>query len=160
MPILNFFKKEDNRSYENKCVSTLSERLELADQIFSNINTNKGEILYIISLDKKNTLKEVKLIQKSKTDCINVDMKRLEKYISNSDQNRFILTHNHPGYISCPSFEDIDFTVAVKRIVSKYKKTLVDHIIWTKDASFSFEKNNMIECTSFKESYQNLTMTG
>lgn len=56
---------------------------------------------------------------------------------------RLVLVHNHPSGNPAPSPSDIDITGSVKRALSLFRIQLVDHIIVSDGAFFSFSRETV-----------------
>jgi DNA repair protein RadC len=64
-----------------------------------------------------------------------------------------ILVHNHPGGIAAPSSEDIVMTTHLARTCGYLGIAIVDHIIISADAEFSFRKEGLLP-SSFSDCLQ------
>lgn len=67
-----------------------------------------------------------------------VDVRRLVRLVLDRNAAGIILVHNHPGSNPRPSREDIKSTENLRKALKTFDIDLVDHVIVTDDAFFSF----------------------
>ncbi len=73
-----------------------------------------------------------------------VDHKLIVKRAVERLSPAIIVVHNHPSGAPRPSAEDIELTRRLETAASLFDIALLDHIIVTADAAFSFRKENLI----------------
>jgi DNA repair protein RadC len=102
------------------------------------------EEFWILLLSKANKVLNKVLISKGGQSATVVDAKIIFKAALENNAASIILAHNHPSGNLSPSQEDINLT---KKIVSAAKLldfTVLDHIIMTDKAYFSFADENYL----------------
>ncbi len=55
-----------------------------------------------------------------------------------------IFTHNHPGGSCKPTFEDLETTTKLGKLLYAIEVQLIDHIIVADDTTFSFLENKLL----------------
>lgn len=102
------------------------------------------EKFMIILLNKKKKLISKRIITLGNSENASIDISLILKEIFAPSVYYFYLLHNHPsgGYNS--SSEDIIFTHQVKNIAKRYKRYLIDHLIFSENGCFSLGKNRYI----------------
>lgn len=90
----------------------------------------------------------------------NKTMLSTSSLISKANQNgaiAIILVHNHPSGDPNPSIQDIDMTKNLEKILFQVGIKLLDHIIVSKNKSFSFYESNLLESRYSKSKQSRLS---
>ena len=99
------------------------------------------EIFGIITVDANNKILSEKILYKGTKHKVNVSNKDIFKELLMRNANRFYIFHNHTGEDPSPSDFDIVFTANLIKECQNFDYQLIDHIIITKNGSFSFSKS-------------------
>ena len=103
------------------------------------------EKVVLLLLNKKKNLIAKRIITLGNKENVTLDVSLILKELFVTSTYYFYLLHNHPsGSYNC-SVEDIIFTHRIKDLAKKYKRYLVDHLIFTEKGCFSMGKNSYID---------------
>ena len=102
------------------------------------------ESFYIVLLDHALQTKHWALISKGGVSATTVDVRVICKHVADSLASNVILVHNHPSGTLNASDADKDMTKAVKEVLKYMNCNVVDHIILTQSAYYSFTQNNLL----------------
>lgn len=102
------------------------------------------ESIFIVLLDRAmNTIGWVKVGQGGVSACM-TDIKIIAKYAIDNLASSVILVHNHPSGNLKPSIQDISLTNKVREGLKILDVSVLDHLIITKDAYYSFADEGKI----------------
>lgn len=101
------------------------------------VENKRGECLYIICLDAKNSILHTEQLARG-IDTIFLSAKDIIQTAMLHKSRSIILCHNHPSDIEQPSEADIHCTAVLKQTLSLLGIKLLDHIIIGSDSSYSF----------------------
>ncbi len=102
------------------------------------------EAFYVLFLDKKHQLIEEQLIAKGEGDFVLVSAKDVARRALMLHASSIILVHNHPSNELKPSNSDLQTTKEIVEVLKKLEIQVLDHLIITKNGSFSFKQNFLI----------------
>lgn len=102
------------------------------------------EHFYILLLNRNNQVLKKQLISRGGTAGTVVDSKIIFKYALEALANSIILVHNHPSGNLKPSEQDRRLTVKLKEAGKSLDIPVIDHIIFTDVAYFSFSDEGLI----------------
>ena len=126
------YKLSNAESAEQFCRQFFGEDIEIFESFFVGL------------LDiRLHTVGWVKLSQGGTAGTV-VDMKLLAKYAVGSLSHAVILCHNHPSGNLNPSQADKTLTSRAIKALDLLDIKIVDHIILTKESSFSFAENGIL----------------
>lgn len=102
------------------------------------------EHFYILLLNRSNHVIKKVLISKGGTSGTVADPKIIFKHALDSLANSIILVHNHPSGNLKPSEQDCRLTKKLKEVGDNLEVSVLDHIIFTDVAYFSFSDEGLI----------------
>lgn len=102
---------------------------DIAEILMNDLRFEKREIAFVIILDNKNYIINIKKIAVGSTNFVNLTMKEILSDAIKINAPKIILAHNHPSGISAPSEKDIDFTKKVEEAAKIIGIQLLDHIV-------------------------------
>lgn len=102
------------------------------------------EHFYILLLNRSNHVIKKQLISKGGTSGTVADPKIIFKHALDSLANSIILVHNHPSGNLKPSEQDRRLTKKLKEVGDNLEVSVLDHIIFTDVAYFSFSDEGLI----------------
>jgi DNA repair protein RadC len=102
------------------------------------------EHFYILLLNRNNQVLKKQLISRGGTAGTVVDSKIIFKYALEALANSIILVHNHPSGNLKPSEQDRRLTGKLKEAGKSLDIPVIDHIIFTDVAYFSFSDEGLI----------------
>lgn len=161
---INELQKIDNIGFSNaitiKTIREIINRILKSDLIKDSIqltNCNKveeyckasignatNEIIKVLFLNSKLVLIKDEIIGNGNINEVKLYKNVLITKATQYGCNNIILTHNHPTNDVNPSKADIDLTIELKELLRMVDMNLLDHIIVSKDYSFSMAKNGLI----------------
>jgi DNA repair protein RadC len=100
--------------------------------------------LFLLTLDWGNNIINKKTITKWLLDQSLVHPREVFASAIEDRAKSIILVHNHPGWNSNPSSEDLRTTIRLKEVSELVWIKLLDHIIISKNWHYSFNKNNVL----------------
>ena len=102
------------------------------------------EELWIVCLTSANRVIEKFMISKGSDHSTTFDIKLLMRKVIDNLASSVIMVHNHPNGDISPSSEDIETTLKVKSAMAYFDILLLDHVILSKDKSYSFVENGIM----------------
>lgn len=105
----------------------------------------KHEEMWALYLTSANGVIEKARVSQGGTTSIIVDYKLVVKRAVETLASSIIIVHNHPSGIPAPSPEDVAITTRIAQAAGLFDIDLVDHIIITNGASYSFRQNGLIK---------------
>lgn len=108
-------------------------------------STEKVEAFYMAIVDSKGQLMESCRVGEGEIDSCRLDTREFIMRTANSPSNCVILVHNHPSGDPTPSQSDCEFTSWLLSLTEVIGVALLDHLIITKDAYYSFRDNDRLE---------------
>lgn len=109
----------------------------LRDHVFDAADDFR-ESCHMLLLDKQNRITGTFLLAVGGTDQVDIDLKIACKAAIESLSHGVILSHNHPSGNPLPGKKDIEITERLKKALSVFGISLVDHIVLGDDSFFSF----------------------
>ena len=133
--------------YQRYCISMSVERplLDSTETLEAFIrpyyvDTMKERVVMLCLDDEKRLLSVHRLGDGSIAEVF-LDMRALASIILDSKAKFIVLVHNHPNGIAQPSPSDVELTRRVIEFLNMLKVSLMDHLILTDKAVFSFAKS-------------------
>ena len=108
------------------------------------LGLEKEEVFMCIFLTHKNELISVENLFRGSVAEATIYIRVILRKIIEHNASKIILSHNHPSGNSSPSRADISITKSIKDVLSYVDCEVIDHIIVTKNLSYSFAENNEI----------------
>jgi len=127
-----------------------NEVAEIFESIFKTYDEieRSKEHLYTIGLDGHNHILFIDLTHIGTTESANVDRKVIMRILLLKGASGLILVHNHPSEYGTPtpSYDDYEFTEAIKEACKLLNIALFDHIILNTDVTsfYSFKHHSEI----------------
>ncbi|MDD4842823.1 MAG: DNA repair protein RadC [Anaerotignum sp.] len=102
------------------------------------------EYFYVICLDNKRRLINTVQIAEGTVNSAAIHPRIVIQAALKLQASAVIFTHNHPGGTSKPTFEDIETTTKLWRLLYAIEVQLIDHIIVADGTTFSFLDNKLL----------------
>lgn len=102
----------------------------------------KQENFYVVLLDTKNNVLDYKLMFTGTLNVTSVHPREIYKYAIDNLAASIIVVHNHPSGDVSPSKPDIDITNRLNSLGEILGIKLLDHVIISKNAYYSFYEIN------------------
>lgn len=102
------------------------------------------ENFYIILLKRSNQIISVKQISIGGISGTLVDPKIIFRFALEESASSIVLCHNHPSGNIKPSQPDIDITNKIKNGAKYFDISILDHVIFTNNAYFSFADEGLL----------------
>jgi len=102
------------------------------------------EYFYILLLNRANYVIKKQFISKGGTNGTVADPKIIFKYALDNMASSIILVHNHPSGNTKPSEQDRRLTTRLKVVGENLEVPVLDHVIFTDVAYFSFADEGLI----------------
>jgi DNA repair protein RadC len=109
-----------------------------------NKDVSYKESMYVLLLNRANTVLGFNLLSTGGTSSTVVDVKVLFQLLVKSNAHAFILAHNHPSGSLKASTEDKRLTTKVKEAAVLFDMKLLDHIILTSENYLSMSDEGLI----------------
>ncbi|AIF80687.1 DNA repair protein RadC [endosymbiont of Acanthamoeba sp. UWC8] len=149
----------DSLLYQIKLLQDIFSRLFLATEEHVNILSNWNavlnycnltmgfqncEIFRVLYLNKKNVLIHDEILQTGTVDRVAIYPREIAKKSLSYSASAIILVHNHPSGETSPSPEDIEITHKIIKALEPLSIVVHDHLIISKDKTFSFKNSGLI----------------
>lgn len=102
------------------------------------------ETFYVICLDNKRRVINTVQITEGTVSAATIHPRTVVETALKLQASSVILTHNHPNGACKPSFEDIQTTTKLGKLLYAIEVQLIDHIIVGDNTTFSFLENNFL----------------
>lgn len=102
------------------------------------------ETFYAICLDNKRRVINTVQITEGTISVATIHPRTVVETVLKLQASSVILTHNHPNGACKPSFEDIQTTTKLGKLLYAMEVQLIDHIIVGDNTTFSFLENNFL----------------
>lgn len=112
------------------------------EMVHDNLYGLDHEQVWIIFLTTANTLIAKEMISKGTLNYTAIDNRTILRRVLLNNAAGFILVHNHPSGNPQPSQQDIKMTEKLKKACELMDVKLIDHVIFTDDAFFSFSEEH------------------
>lgn len=103
------------------------------------------EHFLFIGMDRRNNIKNIRLLGIGSCNEINIDSKEIIRTALLTESERIVLVHNHPSSSLVPSEKDCYLTNYTSKILELFNIRMIDHIIVTDKGYYSMGKNNEID---------------
>jgi len=133
-------RKEENPLSRNK----ISSSKDVYNYMYPILVDIQQEEFYTIFLKRSNEIISAKRISLGGVSGTLVDIKIIFKHAVDELASSIILCHNHPSGNKNPSQADIDLTKKIKEGSNFFDISLLDHLIFTNNAYFSFADEGLI----------------
>ena len=112
------------------------------EMVHENLYGLDHEQVWIIFLTTANTPIAKEMISKGTLNYTAIDNRTILRRVLLNNAAGFILIHNHPSGNPQPSQQDIKMTEKLKKACELMDVKLIDHVIFTDDAFFSFSEEH------------------
>ena len=89
----------------------------------------KDEMFSMLCLDQNCRLIKWVPISSGTINVTAVNTRKVVEAVMNTSANAVVLAHNHPAGLAVPSADDINSTIAIRKLIEPLGVTLLDHII-------------------------------
>jgi len=117
-------------------ISSSRYAFELFCEIFQDVEY--CEYFYVMPCNRANRVLGFSMISKGGLAGTVVDVRQIFQILLKSNAASFIIAHNHPSGHLMPSHQDIELTKRIKLAADILGFTLLDHLIISKNAYYSF----------------------
>ena len=117
----------------------------------------KQEHFWVIGLATSNQLEYIELVGLGRLNAVHVDPLDVFNFAAVKKLKRIILVHNHPSGNLSPSPEDKELTDVLCRGASLLKIEVLDHLIISETAYFSFVDEGLLPTHTTSETLKGLS---
>lgn len=121
-----------------------SEAIFNLDEVQAIKNAIQEHFLFI-GMDRKNNIRNIRLLGVGDCSVINIDSKEIVRTALLTASERVVLVHNHPSNSLEPSKQDLYITNYTNKILEIFNIRMLDHIIVTEKDYHSMGKYNEIK---------------
>ena len=118
---------------------------EVLDYCQASLAGKKEEFLEVLLLSVRFTLKSARVIATGSIDQILIEPRQILRWALKENAAAIILVHNHPSGDPSPSPEDIQMTQQLVQAAKLLNIQVLDHLIVSKGAYYSFLAHGYIE---------------
>ena len=122
-------------------VTDKKKKSNVTDFIRSKYIKETKEIVYIIGVDADGSVERCSKISEGSFDHATIDKRALLETVLRTDSKNIVIAHNHPHGFAVPSAVDIETTAQLKALLRSIGVNLVDHIVVSRDDTFSMAKS-------------------
>lgn len=122
----------------------ISDPQVFTDYIRSFLKGQRNETVMAVFLDKQNAVLKTGVLQSGTVDKAVVFPRQVVEQALEHKAVNVILAHNHPAGACKPSQADLDVTDRIASALKTVEISLLDHIIISENAYFSFNDHNLI----------------
>ena len=112
------------------------------EMVHENLYGLDHEEVWIIFLTTANTPIAKEMISMGTLNYTAIDNRTILRRVLLNNAAGFILVHNHPSGNPQPSQQDVKMTEKLKKACELMDVKLIDHVIFTDDAVFSFSEEH------------------
>ena len=102
---------------------------DIAEYCVHRFSSDRRESYRILLLDCNMCMLGMETLAEGAACEVNVDFEKIGQVVFSYNANAFLLIHNHPSYIACPSKRDEETTVKIYELFKSFNKRLVDHLL-------------------------------
>ncbi len=132
LPVYKRYYK-DVCSRKTTCLSTA----EIADYVRKLMLDTTDERIYALLFDNRRMLIGYRVIGEGDIISCTSDFRKLAQAVLETKATGVMLAHNHPHGITVPSYEDIETTKEIYKLLRYFKVRLINHIIVNENSHFS-----------------------
>lgn len=133
-----------DESEKKKYIKNTQQAIEFVKPYFIGY---EEEMVLLICLDGKGEVKRVCEVAKGESTSVSVSLGKILSEFLITNTHGLLLAHNHPHGFAAPSNEDVLLTQQLGDALKTFELAFCDHIIVSKDDSFSFAKSKLnIKC--------------
>ena len=139
--ILDFYRLNEAQRCKNEVLKTPADCAKIASKILANLRKEK---MYMFITNDKNILIKTILLAEGEESEVRVNISDIVVKATNYSAKHVIFAHNHPNGTQSPSSADIKFTQRAYDMLRLSNIRLIDHIIISNGAFYSFRSANII----------------
>lgn len=132
----------------------LSNYEEASRYICERIGHLPHEEFLIICLDSKKRVIRAKTFSMNEPSRADISMRTIADHVLGAQSSGVIVGHNHPSGEVSPSFDDMQATQALRKLLESLGIAFLDHIIVYRDKSFSFNKSNLMKAITVPPTFR------
>lgn len=129
------------RRIKQKDLVQIKSSQQLYDYLKDDFKKSVFEKLVVVCTDSQRRILYSGLLAQGESNKLSVSLASIFHHQIRLNCKNFYLAHNHPNWVSKPSKEDLEFTLAVKEESLKFGLSFDDHLIFGEDGFFSFSLN-------------------
>ena len=129
---------------EGQQTTTIQNRNDVVALFAPLIGSLDHEEMWVLYLTSSNSIIERRRISIGGSSALTTDFKLILRHALNLVASSIIVVHNHPSGCSEPSEEDRRFTARLKEAAALLDVQLLDHIIISRNSSFSFRSSDLL----------------
>lgn len=133
------------RRQEASIPTTIRTRDDVTAIFFPLLAGLRHEEMWALYLSSANGVIEKTRVSQGGVKSLIVDYKLIIKRAIEVLASSLIIVHNHPSGIAVPSAEDIEITNRISDAAALFDIMLVDHLIITDGASYSFHQSGLMK---------------
>lgn len=102
------------------------------------------EVFAVLCLDSELRKLHFKKLFFGSVNYCNISINQILRYAISQHATHIVIAHNHPQGLAAPSKEDLDLTQHILQACHLTEINLLDHLIISREHSFSFAEHNLI----------------
>ena len=102
------------------------------------------EVFAVLCLDSQLRKLHFKKLFFGSVNYCNISINQILRYAISQHATHIVIAHNHPQGLAIPSKEDLDLTQHILKACHLTEINLLDHLIISREHSFSFAEHNLI----------------
>ncbi|MFN3072423.1 RadC family protein [Acinetobacter sp. TY2] len=102
------------------------------------------EVFAVLCLDSQLRKLHFKKLFFGSVNYCNISINQILRYAISQHATHIVIAHNHPQGLAVPSKEDLDLTQHILKACHLTEINLLDHLIISREHSFSFAEHNLI----------------
>lgn len=103
----------------------------------------QNEAVMLMLLDSKCKIQFCGVINEGSVNAVDIYVRKIVELAISYNASMAILAHNHPSGIACPSKNDINTTINIKKALEIVEVRLVDHIIVADNDAVSMAQSKL-----------------
>ncbi|WP_029895495.1 RadC family protein [Desulfohalovibrio reitneri] len=124
--------------------AVLSSPQEVSELAMARLGPSRSEEFWAALVDNKNRLLAWERVSQGTVDQAPVYPREVMALALKHEASGIVLVHNHPGGDPHPSSQDMELTRRLVRAASDLGVRILDHLVVTDDAYYSFQQEGML----------------
>jgi len=112
------------------------------------------EEFLVIRLDGKKRVIRAKTFSMNEPSRADISMRTIADHVLGAQSSCVIVGHNHASGEISPSFDDMQATQALRKLLESLGIAFLDHIIVYRNKSFSFNKSNLMKAITVPAAFR------
>lgn len=138
---VEMYKRQQSVQVERRKISNSKDIFELMQPLIGHLS---NEEFWVIAMNNASRIIKKVRISVGGIDFTPVDVRLLIKVLVEAGATSFVVVHNHPSGRIKPSTDDKSITERIKKAGDIMSLRMIDHIILTNEAYFSFVDEGLI----------------